>query len=53
MVFIGREGKEIMLLRDTNCDFIERARDAGAIVGQGGRSLEKGTCADYDVIMTS
>ena len=28
-------------------------RDAGAIVGQGGRSLEKGTCADYDVIMTS
>ena len=28
-------------------------RDAGAIVGQGGKSLEKGTCADYDVIMTS
>ena len=28
-------------------------RDAGAIVGQGGRSLEKGTSADYDVIMIS
>ena len=29
-------------------------RDARAIVGhRGGRSLEKGTCADYDIIMTS
>ena len=28
-------------------------RDAGAIVGKGGRGLEKGTCTDYDVIMTS
>ena len=28
-------------------------RDAGAIVGQGGRSSEKGTCTGYDVIMTS
>ena len=28
-------------------------RDAGAIVGQGGRSFEKGTCTDCDVIMTA
>ena len=28
-------------------------RDARAIVGQGGRSLEKGTCTDYDITMTS
>ena len=28
-------------------------RDAGAIVGQGGRSLEKGTGTDCDVIVTS
>ena len=28
-------------------------RDAGAIVGHGGRSLEKGTCTNYDIIITS
>ena len=28
-------------------------RDAGATVGQGGGRLDKGTCTNYDVILTS
>ena len=32
---------------------IHSTRDDGAIVGQGGSRLEKGTCTYYDVIMTS
>ena len=28
-------------------------RDAGATVGQGGGRFEKGTCTNYDVILTS
>ena len=32
---------------------MDSTRDTGAIVGQGGRSLEKGTSFYYDVIMTA
>jgi len=34
-------------------DIIDPTRDTGTIVGQGGRSLEKSTCTDYDIIMMS
>ena len=33
--------------------FLILIRDAGATVGQGGGRLEKGTCTNYDVILTS
>ena len=49
-------------LKATQCPFVlgnrhgyEKLthRDTGAVVGQGGRNLEKDTCTDYDVTMTS